>query len=197
LYSRIGALKFGYFWILPHEYIRHFTVDPRFPVIATNHFLPENLTAFLPNRRWRTFAERKMWCLFSRVYNKVSLVTTPTETGAKLIRPKLNVEVVTVSSGIDLKLFAPGADNGDLRQRYGIPAGPMLLFVGRLDPEKKLEQILKAVKLAGDFADFTFVVAGRGARSTALKTAARKLGILDRVVFTGFIPEADLPRLYV
>jgi|SRR6185437_5349920 len=108
----------------------------------------------------------------------------------------LSVEVVAVSSGVDLDRFAPGNAAPDMRKKYGIPPGPMLLFVGRLDPEKKIEQILEAVKLAGAFAEFTFVVAGRGMQGPALRNLARQLGIDHRVVFTGFVAEADLPHLY-
>jgi 1,2-diacylglycerol 3-alpha-glucosyltransferase len=166
------------------------------PVIATNHFLPENLTAFLPSKLWRRLAENKMWCGFSKVYNQVSLVTTPTETAAKLIRPKLNVDVLAVSSGIDLEQFTPHGETQDIRRKYGIPPGPILLFVGRLDPEKKLEQVVKAVKLASGSTVFTLVMVGRGVRSAALQTLSRQLRINHRVVFTGFVPEADLPFLY-
>jgi 1,2-diacylglycerol 3-alpha-glucosyltransferase len=166
------------------------------PIVATNHFMPENLTAFLPSKRWRQLAESKMWCGFSKVYNQVSLVTTPTETAARLIRPRLNVDVLAVSSGIDLEQFRPSGEARDIRRKYRIPPGPTLLFVGRLDPEKKLEQVLKAVALAGRLTAFTLVVVGRGARSSALRSLSKQLGIEHRVVFTGFVPEADLPCLY-
>lgn len=166
------------------------------PVIGTNHFMPENLTTYLPYRRLRRMAAQRMWSQFSKVYNQVSLVTTPTETAASMIRPKLSVEVIAVSSGIDLSLFTPAGGVSDVRMKYRLPPGPLLLFVGRLDPEKNVEQILRAVKLAGELAEFTLVVAGRGMRSAALIEMARQLQIGDRVVFTGFVADEDLPNLY-
>lgn len=165
-------------------------------IIGTNHFMPENLTAYLPARKWREAAATKMWDSFSKVYNQVSLVTTPTETAASLIRSKLNVNVLAVSSGIDLDRFYPAGDVPGVRKKYGIPVGPILLFVGRLDPEKKLEEILKAAALAARQAAFTLVIAGRGIRSEALKVLAGQLGIAGMVVFTGFVAEEDLPDLY-
>lgn len=168
----------------------------RIPVIATNHFLPENLTAFLPSKIWRDIAAHQMWRSFSKVYNQVTVVTTPTETAASLIRPKLNVDVLAVSSGIDLERFKPAGDQQDIRQKYGIPFGPVLLFVGRLDPEKKVEEVLKAAALAAGITAFTLVIAGRGVKSAALKALARQLGLAGRVVFTGFVPEDELPDLY-
>lgn len=166
------------------------------PIVGTNHFMPENLTAFLPARKWRQVAANKMWGSFSKVYNQVSLVTTPTETAASLIRPKLHVDVLAVSSGIDLNRFHPDGDAAGIRKKYGIPFGPILLFVGRLDPEKKLEEILRAVSLATRKTTFTLVVAGRGVRSEALKVLAHQLAIDRKVVFAGFVAEEDLPGLY-
>lgn len=182
-------------FLLSREVIK-MSKELEIPVIGTNHFMPENLTTYLPNKKLRKLAEDKMWSKFSKVYNQVSLVTTPTETAAQMIRPRLGVDVIAVSSGIDLELFAPGGGTSDIRMKYGLPPGPLLLFVGRLDPEKNLEQILMAVKLAGELAAFTLVVIGRGVRSTVLKELAKELGIDHRVVFTGFVPEADLPHLY-
>lgn len=72
----------------------------------------------------------------------------------------------------------------------------MLLFVGRLDPEKKLEQVLRAVILAAGYTQFSLIIVGRGIQAAALKQLANQLHIEDRVIFTGFVPESDLPLLY-
>ncbi|HEY8734324.1 MAG TPA: glycosyltransferase, partial [Puia sp.] len=120
----------------------------------------------------------------------------PSETAAMLIRPKLNVKVIPVSSGIDLKMFNPYGDTQNIRKKYGIPNKPVLLFVGRLDPEKKIEEILHAVSLTLKKIDFSFVIIGRGVKKSALERYAQKLGIADHVLFTGFVPDEDLPFLY-
>jgi 1,2-diacylglycerol 3-alpha-glucosyltransferase len=104
--------------------------------------------------------------------------------------------VVAVSSGIDLQLFTPSGDNGQIRNRYGIPDKPVLLFVGRLDPEKKLEDVLEAAALALKQFDFCLVIVGKGVRKQALENRAAALGIAGSVIFTGFVPEEDLPVIY-
>ena len=136
------------------------------------------------------------------------LVTTPTETAARLIRPKLNVEVKAISSGIDLGKFNPSnpsnpsdpsnpsGDAGKIRARYGIPDKPILLFVGRLDPEKKLEDVLAATALALKHVDFCLVIVGKGLRKSALEEPCRGIGDGGDVFFTGFVPEEDLPFIY-
>jgi glycosyltransferase involved in cell wall biosynthesis len=166
------------------------------PIIGTNHFMPENLTALFHFKKGRKNVEKMMWSEFSRVYNQLSLVTTPTETAADLIRPKLDIEVMAVSSGIDLEKFNPFGDTGPIREKYSLSDKRVLLYVGRLDPEKRLEDVLQAVALAVKKVDFYFVVVGKGVRKKALEELAKKLHIEDKVIFTGFVSDEDLPFFY-
>ena len=166
------------------------------PVIATNHFMPENLTALIRSEKWKKKVEKWLWLEFSKVLNQVIVVTTPTETGAQLIRPKLRVGVVAITSGIDLRDFNPNGNPGNIRKKYNIPNKPVLLFVGRLDPEKRIEEILQAVAVIAKKLDVCFVVVGKGLRKKALELLAEELGISNHVIFTGFVPEEDLPFFY-
>lgn len=166
------------------------------PIIGTNHFMPENLTALVWTFRWKKRLERLLWSRFSSVYDQLMLVTTPTETAARLIRPMLKPEVVAVSSGIDLTKFKPSQESGRVRSQYGIPEKPVLLFVGRLDPEKKLDEVLNAVAIALRRTDFCLVVVGKGIHQSALEKQVAQLRITGNVIFTGFVPEEDLPMIY-
>ncbi|MBS1665894.1 MAG: glycosyltransferase [Bacteroidetes bacterium] len=166
------------------------------PIIGTNHFMPENLTAMLRSETWKRRVTQILWSGFSKVYNHLSLVTTPTETGANLIRSRLKPEVLAISSGIDLEMFNPHGDTTEVRKKYAIPDKPILLYVGRVDPEKNLDEVLHAVALALKKIDFRFVIVGKGIKKAALEKLAIELGIADRVIFTGFVPDADLPYFY-
>jgi glycosyltransferase involved in cell wall biosynthesis len=168
----------------------------KIPIIGTNHFMPENLIVFFRGINLKQRFENFLWKGFSRVFNQVNLVTTPTETGAQLIRPKLKVDVIAISSGISLERFNPWGDIREIKEKYAIPDKPVLLYVGRLDPEKHVEEILQAVALAVKKIDFRFVIVGKGTRKTALEKLTHHLGISDKVIFTGFVPEAELPYFY-
>ena len=72
----------------------------------------------------------------------------------------------------------------------------MLLYVGRLDPEKHIEEILAAVTAAIKKIDFCFVIVGKGIKKQALEQLADKLGITRNVIFTGYVPDEDLPYFY-
>ncbi len=168
----------------------------KIPMIATNHFMPENITVLVRGQQWKQRLEKLLWKGFSAVFNQVKLVTTPTETGVSLIRPKLSVDAVAVSSGIDLSTFNPYGDASHIKMKYGIPDKPVLLYVGRLDPEKRIEEIIEAVAIAAKKIDFRFVVVGKGTRKSELEQLADKMGIQDKVIFTGFVPDEDLPYFY-
>jgi glycosyltransferase involved in cell wall biosynthesis len=168
----------------------------KIPIIATNHFMPENFTVLLPWDNLKPRLENYLWKDFSTVFNQVNLVTTPTETGARLIRPKLKVDAIAISSGISLERFNPSGNTSKIKEKYGIPDKPVLLYVGRLDPEKHIEEILQSVALAVKKIDFCFLVVGRGTSKTALEQLTNQLGITDKVIFTGFVPDEELPYFY-
>ena len=166
------------------------------PIIATNHFMPENITVLVSRDQWKQKLEGFLWKEFSKVYNQVNLVTTPTEFGANLIRPRLGVEVMAISSGIDLEKFTPLGNTAAVKKKYAIPDKPVLLYVGRLDPEKHIEEILHSVAAAIRKTDFCFVIVGKGTSKMSLEQLTQKLGISSNVIFTGFVPDEDLPYFY-
>src|SRR6185503_2806160 len=98
--------------------------------------------------------------------------------------------VVTVPPGVDLDTFAPG-DRQAARRRLGIrPDALVLLFVGRLQPLKAPDVLLRAAAaLPAEVAERVEVVvvgapSGSGlAEPDSLAKLAGKLGILDRVRF--------------
>lgn len=169
----------------------------RIPVIATNHFMPENLVHYLHLPESVTNLIIKWaWHDFAGVFNKADYVTTPTKTAASLIQHRLRSPVQAISCGIDIKRFNPNNDGEHLYERYRIPRRPILLYVGRLDREKNLDLALRAVAKASSDVDFHFVIAGNGTERTVLENLAKKLSIASAVTFAGFVPDEDLANLY-
>ncbi|HZO87920.1 MAG TPA: glycosyltransferase [Chthonomonadaceae bacterium] len=174
----------------------------RLPLIGTNHFLPENIIPFVPvlsrSARCRRWMERLLWRMVLRVFDKMGLATAPTETAAALLRRQgLVVPVYAVSCGVDLDTYRPdpSVDRAALRRRYGLsPDRPILFFVGRVDREKRLDVLIEALPQL-EPAAAQLAIAGRGRDLAALQAQAQRLGLADRVVFVGFVPEADLPAL--
>ncbi len=166
-------------------------------VVATNHFMPDNLTHYLhlPNAITNQI-HRLAWADAARVFRKAHALSAPTKTAVGLMQPQLDKHMWPISNGIDLKLFNPHNDPAAARATYNLPHKPILLFVGRLDKEKNVDLVLRAIAVARKNADFHFVAAGQGVEKAKLQKLSTELGIDDCVTFTGFVPNELLPSLY-
>ena len=169
------------------------------PVIGTNHFMPENLLHYLhlPGiaERW---AQKLAWREFVRVFGQLDFVTTPTKTAAALLKEAgLNKDVVPISCGIDLERFSPTNDGSYLKRSFAIPINkPVLLYVGRLEKEKRIDLILRALSDILRVTNVHLVLAGTGTEKRKLEVLTDRLGIQKAVTFTGFVPDKDLQNIY-
>ncbi len=175
------------------------------PVVATNHFMPENLTHHVPlgkavQRRLHEWA----WADAASVFTRADVVTAPTPYAAALAeRAGIPGPVLPISCGMDLRRFAPdptGELRRGFRQRYGVPDRPTVGYVGRLAPEKNVGELVEALALVRTVRpdlDAQLLLVGDGALRPKLLERAAELGVADRVVSTGFVPEEDLPAAYL
>ncbi len=169
------------------------------PLVGTNHFLPENVLHYLGLPAWvTTRLERAAWFWVLELYNRLQIVTTPTETAAAILRQQpIRVPVYAVSCGVDLARFAPDAtvDRAAMRLRYRLdPGRTVFMFVGRLDQEKRIDVLMRAIRqLKRD--DLQLAVAGHGRYMDVLLAMAQQMDLGQRVVFTGYVPPEDLPGL--
>ena len=169
------------------------------PVIGTNHFMPENLVHYLhlqkiPERWLRKFAWRQ--CI--RTLEQLDFVTTPTKTAVALLKNAgFSKDVMPISCGIDLERFKPTNDGLYLKRIFAIPINkPVLLYVGRLDKEKRIDIILRALPDILRVTNVHLVLAGIGKEKQKLEKLTEKLGIQKAVTFTGFVPDKDLQNIY-
>ncbi len=169
------------------------------PVVATNHFLPDNIT---DNLRLPGLLRRKstamLWKHMLRIYNKVDAVTTPTETGVAILKQQhIRPPVRAISCGIDTRHFHPPSAEERQKGRKLFDVGEdeiVLVYVGRIDHEKGLDTVLEAfAKLRGD--NSRLILAGKGSYSKTLAAQRDSLGMRDRVSMPGFVPAQDLPAL--
>ena len=170
------------------------------PVVLTNHFMPDNLFAHahIPERL-QGLAGRLAWRDMVRVANEADYVTTPTRRAAELLAQKgYERPVEAVSCGIDLERFHPRpAERTAARTGFGLPDRETMAFVGRLDEEKRIDELIRALPLVHEERDLQLVLAGTGQREGELRELAAGLGVADRVHFLGFVPDEELPRVYV
>lgn len=98
--------------------------------------------------------------------------------------------------------FQPVADPAALdavRARYRLGDAPFILAVGTLQPRKNYARLIQAfARLPHSSATrYDLVLAGgKGWLYEAIFAEVDQLGLRDRVIFPGFIADADLPALY-
>lgn len=171
-------------------------VECGIPIVATNHFMPQNLTPYIPPPA-RPLVTRAAWRDFQRVYRNADRVTAPTPTAAALVRRHGLTQVVEpISCGVDIDTFHPHASSGDSRRALGLPDRPTVGYVGRLDADKRLVEPIRALARLDGLVSAQFVLAGSGARRRALEKIAADAGVADRVHFLGFVPDEQLPEVY-
>jgi 1,2-diacylglycerol 3-alpha-glucosyltransferase len=110
------------------------------------------------------------------------------------IRTKAHAVVPT---GVDRSLYSPANRDAAVLAKHGLEGKRVMLHVGRLSLEKRLDIVLHAMKqLTGEEPDLRLLVIGSGPAENEYRRLTRDLGIDDRVVFTGFAPDDFLVKAY-
>jgi glycosyltransferase involved in cell wall biosynthesis len=101
-----------------------------------------------------------------------------------------------VPPAVESKAPGPGSRE-QIRARFGIPPdAPVLLFVGRIGPEKNLDFLLRAVALLPRGRDCCLMLVGSGVDEARLARLAADLGLADRTILTGEVPHDSTPDYY-
>jgi glycosyltransferase involved in cell wall biosynthesis len=104
---------------------------------------------------------------------------------------------------VDPVHFRPGPVPAAIRNRYRLPNGRMLLYVGRMAGNKRVNVLVQGLaRLKGDFPDLHLLLVGDKDSPAyapfvaATQRTAWELGLKDHVIFTGQVPDVDLPDVY-
>lgn len=122
---------------------------------------------------------------------------------ALLANSHFGVTRLRAAYGRDATVITHGADFAipslaqieRVRTQYALQDKFILLTVNFLHPRKRIDLFLRA------FAELNMpnaiaLVVGAGPEKDALQALVRELGLAERVHFTGFIPDEELPALY-
>ena len=102
-----------------------------------------------------------------------------------------------ITPGVDTRFFRPSDRDPELIERFSLAQKRVLLTVARLDQRKGHDMVIRALARLGDLArDVVYLVVGKGREEPRLRRLASELGVEDRVVFVGYVPDEDLPRYY-
>jgi glycosyltransferase involved in cell wall biosynthesis len=161
------------------------------PLVITNHFMPENILGHVGVPGWLRNAVSKLaWWDVTREFAKADVVTAPTPRAVQLLMDNgLSSQARAISCGIDIDRYQNRPVSPD-------PAHRTVLFVGRLDEEKRVHELIRALPLIPAELNVRAEIVGDGSKREALEQLAGQLGIADRVRFRGFISDEDLRDAY-
>jgi glycosyltransferase involved in cell wall biosynthesis len=104
-----------------------------------------------------------------------------------------------VPNGVDTSRFdgLNGLDLAAFRRRYALDGEKIVFYVGRVVHEKGVHLLVEATpRLLAVRPDAKVVIAGTGGSLAAYRQRALELGLQDKILFTGFIPDEARDRLF-
>ncbi|MBX3052101.1 MAG: glycosyltransferase family 4 protein [Caldilineaceae bacterium] len=177
---------------------------------ATDHllpYLPHTATVFTLGdltflthgqthaRLNRTFL-RLMMPLFLRRANGIITISTSTQRDMEAQYGPLSTPSKVIYPGVHSR-FHPATDGrwlAQVRARYGLPQR-FVLYVGTIEPRKNLPFLIRAFQQAA-LEGAKLVISGKkGWMYEETFAQVQALGLAERVLFTGFVADDDLPAL--
>ncbi len=182
------------------QYARRISKITGAPIVHTYHTLYEQYATYvLPSRR----LGKKVVKTFSRVrLKKVKRVIAPSSKVKQVLEDYgLDNSISVVPSGIDLSqhtVHLSWEERQKLRRSLGIdPERMVLLNLGRLGTEKRLEELLELFAAAHQaHPGMVFLIVGDGPARPKLEQLRRQLGLEDSVFFTGMVRPDQVQRYY-
>ncbi len=138
--------------------------------------------------------------MLRRVLDNASYVVTNSEF-TKNELSKFNVtsqKLITLTPGCDIIGNRVNEKRyRELFNKHKLAGSKILLTVGRLEERKGHDLVLKSMAAIKDkYSDLKYIIVGEGKYRNRLKELAQELKLRERIIFTGAVPEQDLPVYY-
>lgn len=163
------------------------------PLVFTFHtrYTEYSHYAPLPRKYARLLIRRKL----THYLNQCQHVVCPSNSIKDLLAVSgLTEGISVIPTGIDIQPFQD-ADGTEIRRRYHLEGKTVLVSVGRLAWEKNLKTLLKAAaKVFQLDPGVVMLLVGGGPQRLEIEAYAERLGIHNRVIFTGRVGFDDVPE---
>lgn len=166
------------------------------PIVFTNHtrydLYAQAYLPMLPDQIGTTFLQAYLpsFC------REVDLVIAPSEGLRRVLRElEVDTPIEVIPNGVDLTPFRGVLDPVSLEQ-LGVPKEHIILiYTGRLGPEKNLTFLLRAFAGAQSaWPEASLVLVGGGSERDNLEDIARRAGLEKHVIFTGIVEYEQVPN---
>jgi len=106
---------------------------------------------------------------------------------------KINV----IPNGIDTTAYTGIEKDYEFRRQYAMDNEKIILFMGRLVYEKGVQHLISAMpKILDKYHDAKLLIAGKGGMENELKAQVERMGLRDKVYFTGYLNARQVSKMY-
>lgn len=170
------------------------------PMVLTFHtMIMDAIPYYTPFKRRSRLLARLLSRYLRGFLHRSGAVVTPTAAILDELRhlaPHMRRTAV-VPNGVDPARFRVGLDGGRVREKHDLGEGDLLLHVGRVAPEKDIDFLLRAFPaLRRRRPGCKFLVVGAGPELARCRRFVERHELSEDIVFTGFVPDEDLPSYY-
>ena len=168
------------------------------PIVGSIHILPGNMITPFHRLKNQDRIENYSWRYLIYFFNLVDWTTIPTKTGAdEYIDRGLKTGITPISNGLKTEIFNPKNNGEYLRKKFKLPKKNIVLYTGRINEEKNLDVLIKAIPYVLKQVDANFLLVGSGGDyKKQLINLAEELKVKDKTTFTNFLDWKDYPNIY-
>jgi len=178
----------------------------KLPLVSTYHTTYEDYTHYVNIFNLKSFERvaRKTVSRLSKMYGSscTEMISPSQKTKEMLIRYGIKKDIYVIPTGLDLEKFDRVQTSREkidqIRTQYGIkPDELSILYVGRIAKEKSIDVVIEGFSHI-DAAKYPakLMIVGAGPEEEHLKDYVGRLGLGDKVIFTGKKTSSEIPSYY-
>jgi glycogen(starch) synthase len=165
------------------------------PLVSTVHSTESGRTQGLHSRDSHLIDGLEWWMTYEA--KKVIICSSSMEGELEHHFRVPSDKIAVIPNAIDISRYTRHIDQESVKRHYGIgPYDKMVLFVGRLVPQKGVEYLIKAApRIIQQHSEARIFITGDGWSKNYLENLARSTGHADRIRFLGFVSDSQLVEL--
>ena len=165
------------------------------PLVSTVHSTESGRTQGLHSRDSHLIDGLEWWMTYEA--KKVIICSSSMEGELEHHFRVPSDKIAVIPNAIDISRYTRHIDQESVKRHYGIgPYDKMVLFVGRLVPQKGVEYLIKAAPhIIQQHNEARIFITGDGWSKNYLENLARSTGHADRIRFLGFVSDSQLVEL--
>ncbi|MFH1597688.1 MAG: glycosyltransferase family 4 protein [Patescibacteria group bacterium] len=200
-------------WIFSYGKVKRFVKEKKIEHLLVSHVLPIGTVAWmLKRRKGITYSvvchgtdvlsaqskpgKRR---LMLRIFNNAEKIITNSQYTLDLIKNlgDYSNKLLVITPATDILERSKDNNQEEIRNKYDLHDKKILLTVGRLVARKGHDIVIKALKQAAEsIPDLVYLIIGKGPEEAKLKRLVGQLGLNDKVIFAGAVPDRQLPSFY-